>query len=181
MTIIIRLPKGKWTFDPNKTLGPAGGFGEVFRGSAPDGKPVAVKRLKITANEAAHRELRIAELLAGTEFSHVMPFYDAGQDAESDRYYIVMPEAEYSLAQKVEDVGPMEEREALQILREIALGLIEVGGLVHRDLKPGNILFYKSSWRVADFGISRFVEESTSLRTLKSCLSPLLQRLNNGD
>lgn len=172
MTVNIRLPKSKWTFDPKKPLGPAGGFGEVFCGLAPDGKPVAVKRLKISAKEAAHRELRIADLLAGTEFRHVMPFYDAGQDAESDRYYIIMPEAEFSLSQKIEAMGQMKEKEALQILQEIVLGLIEVDGLVHRDLKPGNVLFYKSSWRIADFGISRFVEESTSLRTLKNCLSP---------
>jgi len=172
MTISIKLPKGKWAFDPNKPLGPEGGFGEVFLGSALDGKIVAIKRLKITANEAAHRELRIAELLTEKEFSYVMPFYDAGQDAESDRYYIVMPKAEYSLAQKVEDTGPMEEKEVLQILQDVVSGLIEVGALVHRDLKPGNILYYKSTWRVADFGISRFVEESTSLQTLKSCLSP---------
>jgi len=172
MTITIRLPKGKWTFDPNKPLGPAGGFGEVFHGTAPDGKPVAIKRLKVTANEAAHRELRIADLLTTKDFSYVMPFYDAGQDAESDRYYIVMPEAEYSLLQKIEDIGSMEEKEVLQVLQEVALGLIEVGVLVHRDLKPANVLYYKSSWRIADFGISRFVEDSTSLRTLKSCLSP---------
>lgn len=172
MTITIKLPKGRWTFDPEEPLGPPGGFGEVFLGMAPDGKPVAIKRLKVTATEAAHRELRIADLLTGKKFSHVMPFYDAGQDAESDRYYIVMPKAEYSLAQKVDRIGLMQEKEVIQILQEVASGLIEVGILVHRDLKPGNVLYYKSSWRVADLGIARFVEDLTSLRTLKGCLSP---------
>ncbi len=44
--------------------------------------------------------------------------------------------------------------------------------IVHRDLKPGNILFHEARWKLADFGIAKFVEESTSLKTLKGCLSP---------
>ena len=55
---------------------------------------------------------------------------------------------------------------------QIAEGLVEVDDLVHRDLKPGNILFHDEKWKIADFGIARFVEDSTSLRTLKECLSP---------
>ncbi len=41
-----------------------------------------------------------------------------------------------------------------------------------RDLKPANILCHQGVWKIADFGIARFVEESTSIATLKECLSP---------
>ena len=52
----IHLNSAEWTFDEDAPLGPPGGFGEVFRGSGASG-PVAIKRLKLTASEAAHREM----------------------------------------------------------------------------------------------------------------------------
>ena len=54
---------------------------------------------------------------------------------------------------------------------QIGEGLNEVAHLAHRDLKPGNVLLRNGVWKIGDFGIARFVEESTSLRTLKDCLS----------
>jgi serine/threonine-protein kinase len=51
-------------------------------------------------------------------------------------------------------------------------GLAEIPDIVHRDLKPGNVLSHENLWKIADFGIARFVEDSTSLNTLKDCLSP---------
>jgi len=170
--ITIRLPKGKWKYDPGQPLGPEGGFGEVFLGESTDGRSVAVKRLKITASQAAHRELKIADLFCNKKFTRIMPYYDSGRDSESDLYFIIMPPAERSLEEKIQKEGTLADTEAAEILCEIAEGLIEVGVLVHRDLKPGNVLYYDSTWRIADFGIARFVEESTSLGTLKGCLSP---------
>ncbi len=170
--ITIRLRKGEWKYDPKLPLGPEGGFGEVFLGKSADGKSVAVKRLKITASDAAHRELKIADWIGKKTFSHIMPCYDSGQDSESDMYFVVMPQAELSLEAKIQQEGLLGDSESAKILLEIVNGLIEAGELVHRDMKPGNILYYESSWYIADFGIARFVEESTSLRTLKGCLSP---------
>ncbi|MDM3788590.1 protein kinase, partial [Proteus mirabilis] len=48
----------------------------------------------------------------------------------------------------------------------------EVGDIVHRDLKPGNILRHEERWKIADFGIAKFVEDSTSLETLREALTP---------
>lgn len=58
---IVRLRKGKWRYDPNDQLGPEGGFGAVFRGASDDGSPVAVKRLKVNADDVGHRELAIRD------------------------------------------------------------------------------------------------------------------------
>lgn len=170
--VVIKLPKGLWTFDPNKRLGPPGGFGEVFLGKNLKDEDVAVKRIKLEVTEHAHRELRIADELADKKLEHVLPIYDSGKDAESNHYYIVMPKAEGSLQQKIDIDGRQNSFEVAKILREIALGLLEVKEIVHRDLKPANILYNDALWRIADFGIARFVEEVTSLHTLKSCLSP---------
>jgi hypothetical protein len=170
--ITIRLRAGEWKYDPKRPLGPEGGFGEVFLGESRDGESVAVKRLKITAIAAAHRELKIADWIGKKTFSHIMPCYDSGQDSESDMYFLVMPQAELSLEAKIQQEGLLGDAKSAKILSEIVSGLIEAGELVHRDLKPGNILYYEFLWHIADFGIARFVEESTSLQTLKGCLSP---------
>jgi len=170
--IHIRLPRGQWHFDPKRPLGAPGGFGTVFLGASEAGEPVAVKRLHLNAEAAAHRELRMAEELAGKEYRHVMPILDAGQDAQTDRYFVVMPVASSSLQDELSQQGPMKELEAVGVLREVAHGLAELPKLVHRDLKPANVLRFEGRWRVADFGIARFVEESTSAHTLKECLSP---------
>lgn len=168
----IRLQRARWKFDTSKQLGPEGGFGAVFEGESESGETVAVKRLKLTADQAAHRELQVAEELFDRSFENVLPVLDAGQDAQSDRYFLVMPKAEGSLQAFVDDEGPLEEKKAGEILLAVASGLREVPELVHRDLKPGNVLRHAGDWRIADFGIAKFVEESTSLRTVKQCLSP---------
>lgn len=169
---VIKLEGGPWEYDPEQPIGKAGGFGAVYQGTGPDGAAVAVKRLHIGAAEAAHRELRLAEFLVGRDLRNVMPVLDYGQDAESEGYFIVMPRAEYSLQNKLDEDGPVGEAEVVKITRAIVSGLSEVPDIVHRDLKPDNILFLDGTWRIADFGIAKFVEESTSARTLKGALSP---------
>jgi eukaryotic-like serine/threonine-protein kinase len=168
----IKLPKGEWFYDPNKPLGPEGGFGIVFNGQSSAGESLAVKRLKIEANEAAHRELRIAQELSRQDFKNIIPCFDAGQDAESDQYFVVMAKAERSLQDEIYAGKKFSSEETTNILSQIVDGLLEVPSIVHRDLKPGNVLFHEGKWKIADFGIARFVEESTSLKTLKGCLSP---------
>jgi len=168
----IKLPKGKWFYDPEKPLGPEGGFGIVFEGQSPKGESLAVKRLKMEANEAAHRELRIAQELSRQDFKNIIPCFDAGQDAESDQYFVVMAKAERSLQDEINAGKKFSAEETANIILQIVDGLLEVPDIVHRDLKPGNVLFHDGKWKIADFGIAKFVEESTSLKTLKGCLSP---------
>lgn len=83
-----------------------------------------------------------------------------------------MPVAEGSLQDALDANGPMSEGAAADVLSQVARGLVEASDFVHRDLKPANILRFDGNWRIADFGIARFVEDSTSTETLKDCLSP---------
>jgi len=170
--IRIRLTSSEWAFDENERLGPPGGFGDVFRGTGPDG-PVAIKRLKLDAGHAAHRELRIGADLIERPLTHVVPVLDAGQDAESDRYFLVMPICEQSLQQSIDLArGEMPIAHTLTTLRAIVAGLTEVGDIVHRDLKPGNVLLHDGVWKIADFGIAKFVEDATSRDTVRDSLTP---------
>jgi serine/threonine-protein kinase len=168
----IRLPRGQWEYSETERLGEPGGFGEVFAGKAAGGAPVAIKRLKLSASEAAHRELDIAATLQGKKLNYVMDVLDAGQDAESDQYFVVMPRAEASLQSHLRANGPMDDKSAAAVLLEIVRGLQEVPQITHRDLKPANVLMHDGRWKIADFGIARFVEDATSTRTLRECLSP---------
>ena len=169
--IEIALTGAAWRYDPAAQLGSTGGFGSVFRGSGAGGAAVAVKRLHLSADDVAHREMRLAEVLAARELHHVIPVLDAGKDANSDAYFVVMPLAEGSLADEMRKRGKLPPQEVASILLQIAQGLNEVPDIVHRDLKPPNVLKHDGQWKIADFGIARFVEEATSSQTLKGFLS----------
>ncbi len=163
----IRLPSGEWEYDDAVPLGKAGGFGEVFRGRGKDGV-VAVKRLNINAVQAAHRELNIGQQLMQRELSHVVPILDAGQDADSDRYFLVMPVCDCSLQDKIDEAGDgLDISVVKNVVTAIISGLQEVGDITHRDLKTANILLHEGNWKIADFGIAKFVVDSTSLETLR--------------
>ena len=167
----IKLSNQEWRIDTNKRLGTPGGFGEVFSGQGNDGE-VAIKRLKLTAAEAAHRELEIGKALYGRLLVNVVPVLDWGQDADSDRYFLVMPVCERSLQDAINEKGRFHPGEAAVILMAILAGLGEVRDITHRDMKPSNVLLHDGIWKVADFGIAKFVEDSTSLESLRSNLTP---------
>lgn len=167
----IRLELGEWEFDAHSPLGPPGGFGEVFRGRGPASE-VAVKRLRISADDAAHREMKIGAELYDRKLQHVVPVLDYGRDAESDRYFLIMPICDRSLQDTIDAAGTLTLEEAKSVTRDILNGLLEVGDIAHRDLKPGNILWHEGKWKIADFGIAKFIEEATSIETLRGALTP---------
>jgi len=169
----IKLARDEWEYDPSSQLGKAGGCGEVFRGTGEGSQDVAIKRLKLGVTDSAMRELEMAEELIGSNLGHVIPIFDAGRDANSGQYFIVMAVAEKSLQDEIIDrAGNFSEIEAVIILREIAEGLSEAQKIVHRDLKPLNVLKHEGAWKIADFGISRFIDEATSAHTLKESKTP---------
>src|ERR1035437_2748688 len=95
----IELPRGVWLYDPKRPLGQKGGFGAEYAGTADGHGELAIKRLHLSAIDAAHREMRIANDLAGRALNHVINVLDAGEDADSGAYFVVMPRADMSLQQ----------------------------------------------------------------------------------
>lgn len=130
MIIRIRLPNREWLYDPNRPMGKPGGFGAVFVGGSPE-EPVAVKRLHLDAAQAAHWEMGLALSLAGRSLNHVMPVLDAGKDAESSGYFVVMPLAQGSLQDALDKGTTYSDGQTADILLQIAIGLAEVEDIAH--------------------------------------------------
>ncbi|MDQ7028871.1 MAG: protein kinase [Ardenticatenia bacterium] len=138
-----------------------GGMAEVYRGiDLRLGREVAVKVLRPQyAGDQKFLERFLQEARAMASFSHpnIVNVYDVGR--EGRRYYIVM---EYvpgtDLRRFLQQRGQLPVREALEIARQIAAGVgaAHRKGIVHRDIKPGNVLITPTGEaKVADFGIAR--------------------------
>ena len=170
--VTIRLKCGMWSYDPGQLLG-RGGCGQVFAGDGEEHGPVAVKRLGSGA-ERLPREMVIAADLVDKNLTCVMPVLDAGLDDTSGRYFIVMPRAERSLQDDLNGGKTWTDVEAAETLLQIADGLQEVWDtvdVIHRDMKPGNVLRHGERWKITDLSVSRFIDTTTSEHTLQNWLS----------
>ncbi|MCB0212860.1 MAG: serine/threonine protein kinase, partial [Anaerolineae bacterium] len=110
--------------------------------------------------------LREAQAIAQLEHPHILPVYDFGQQGEYT--YLVMRyiENSYSLADVMD--APMSFDQALKYLEQIATGLdyAHRRGIIHRDVKPANILLDEGGWVfLADFGLARVLQASTMFTT----------------
>ncbi|NGO12089.1 serine/threonine protein kinase [Streptomyces sp. HC44] len=140
-----------------------GGMGRVWR--AADellDRPVAVKELRLDAagteelEVRRERALREARASARIDHPNVVRVYDVAE--EDDRLWIVMELVEApSLAQTVVDHGPLDVRETARIGLALAEALrrVHTAGVLHRDIKPGNVLLGQGGRVVlTDFGIA---------------------------
>lgn len=155
-----------------KTIGPyrlvekvgEGGQGTVWRAFRGEGgEAVAVKVLRLSHPKKRARfvqEINIHSALSAARAPNVIPLLDHSLDEKIDngvQGYLVMPLAEVSLHDVIDTVRERLEL-SLELLSGIATGLdaAHKAGVVHRDLKPGNVLFTNRSLReplISDFGI----------------------------
>jgi hypothetical protein len=139
-----------------------GGFGRVYLASSPEVEADAVAKLVPKAS-GADRELLFVDLTGAV---NVVPVLDSGEHGHD--YVIVMERAEKSLKKHLEERTQLSETETVSVLRDVAAALEALAGrVVHRDLKPGNVLLLNGSWCLADFGISRYAEATTAEDTRK--------------
>lgn len=149
-----------------------GGMGVVFRGRDRSlDRDVALKVLapslaaNATARERFSREARSA---AAINHSNVATVHSVEESGQLPCIAMEFIEGE-SLRQRLDHVGRLELKELIRIGYQVASGLdaAHAKGIVHRDIKPGNILLESSSQRVrlTDFGLARVTTDDTLTQT----------------
>jgi len=152
-----------------------GGMGAVYRGRhLALNKDVAVKIMSPALMGEMHKRrfLREARAAAKLEHPNIVQVYDAG---EFEGYnYITMQFIDgSSLGERVAKSGRVDQLEALRIIRDAARGLAHAhkNGMIHRDIKPDNIMLTKSGQvKVADFGLVKSADVEKDLGLSRSML-----------
>ena len=137
-------------------------MGVVYRALDPAiNRIVAIKSVSFAAHpplaRSEYRERFLREAEAAGRLSHpgILTIFDVAEDPETRTPYIVQ---EYVAGKSLEEVGQLDSKIAVTLVREIAeaLDCAHSEGVVHRDLKPSNILITEDGHaKIADFGIAK--------------------------
>jgi serine/threonine-protein kinase len=132
-------------------------------------RKVALKVLRpdLAAALGSERFLREIEVAANLTHPHILPLHDSG--AVDGFLYYVMPYIDgESLRARLHRAGELPVPEAVRILREVvdALACAHSHGVVHRDIKPDNVMLSGRHALVMDFGVAKAVSEATGRQTI---------------
>jgi eukaryotic-like serine/threonine-protein kinase len=158
-------------YDVERVIG-QGGMGVVLKGY--DTELHRVVAIKVLAPHLAHyssarrRFAREAQAAAAVVHPHVIPIFDVESNAKFP-YLVMQFVPGQSLQSRTDSYGPLSVTETLRIAQQTAAGLAaaHAQGLVHRDVKPANILLEDNVDRVllSDFGLARAVDDASLTRT----------------
>jgi protein kinase-like protein len=151
-----------------------GGMGVVF--NARDERLKRHVAIKVLPPDLAFREeirlrfLREAETAARLSHPHIVPIHSVGEGPDGLVYFVMAFVDGESLGAKLKRRGRLPPDEARRIIQETAdaLGAAHALGIIHRDVKPDNILLEGSRGRVVvtDFGIAKALSSTTGSATL---------------
>lgn len=149
-----------------------GGMGVVFKAfDAALNRFVAIKMLLphlASSGSARKRFSREGQAAAAVIDDHVLPIYGVDQ-WQGVPYIVTQYSSGTSLQKRLHEQGPLELKEILRISLQVARGLAaaHAQGLVHRDVKPSNILLDRTVERalLTDFGLARAVDDATITRS----------------
>ncbi len=146
-----------------------GAFGEVYRAEAPGGVEVAVKVIRGPLDkEEAQNELKALDIIKTLRHPCLLPTH--AYWVEDDGIFVAMGLAAGSLRDRDKEcrgqgLPGIPQDELLRYMREAAEGLDFANGrgVMHRDVKPENILLLQGHAQVADFGLARLSHNQRSL------------------
>ncbi|XZE54089.1 protein kinase domain-containing protein [Planctomycetaceae bacterium SH139] len=158
-------------YDVERLIG-SGGMGVVFKAHDTElNRPVAIKLLApylATGQRARDRFSREARAAAAVVDDHVVPIHNV-ETAGEHPFLVMKYIAGGSLQQRLDREGPLETCEVLRLGTQIAKGLAaaHAQGLIHRDVKPANILLDEGVDRalLTDFGLAHASDEVTLTRS----------------
>jgi serine/threonine-protein kinase len=144
-----------------------GGMAIVYRASQPSMKrEVAIKMMFKSLQEQdatfIERFRREAEVIAKLQHPHILPVYDFGEH-DGQPYLVMAYLGGGSLAQRINRENAMSIKDTVRILRPVAAALdfAHEHAVIHRDFKPGNVMFDKKGYAyLTDFGLAKMAESS---------------------
>jgi tRNA A-37 threonylcarbamoyl transferase component Bud32 len=142
----------------------SGGYGEVWRATDTVlARPVAVKLLHpryTQRSEALARFRAEARLAGGLSHENIAQVFDYGEPADGQPPYLVMELADGPSLETVLTGGPLDDSRTMDIVAQTAAGLqaAHAAGMIHRDIKPGNLLLAPGGTvKITDFGIAHTI------------------------
>ena len=141
----------------------AGGMGEVYE--ARDTRLDRTVAIKICKGPITERFEREARAISSLNHPHICALYDIGRENSVD--FLVMEYIEGESLESRLRKGPLPIEEALRIAIQIA-GALDAAhrkGVVHRDLKPGNVMLTRSGAKLLDFGLAKMATPVVSVET----------------
>jgi len=127
-------------------------------------RKVAVKVLRpdLAAALGSERFLREIRIAANLTHPHILPLHDSGE-ADGFLYYVMPYIKGDTLRERLEKEGELPVGQSVRIIREVvdALAFAHSQGVIHRDIKPDNVILSGGHAMVMDFGVAKAVSEAT--------------------
>lgn len=150
-------------YDIEREIG-AGGMATVYLARDPKhDRQVAIKVLRpeLAAALGPDRFPREIKIVAQLQHPHILPLYDSGE-LQGFLYYVMPYVSGESLRTRLDREGQLPIQDAVRILREVAdaLSYAHGHGILHRDIKPDNVMLSGRHAMVMDFGVAKAVSEA---------------------
>jgi len=177
----VRSQDGDWHIGEHEILGEIarGGMGVIYRAREPhSGRIVALKCILAyqgDSDQAVARFRREAETIARLDHPHIVPIYHVGETADGSPFFTMKYARNGSLLQARGSLRG-QPRQSVMLMAKVAQAVqyAHEQGVLHRDLKPGNVLLDgRGEPLVSDFGLARCAEMASHLtRSLTSFGTP---------